>query len=118
MLNKLAYSKKFAELLSLNVDDIMTTWWGNLRDHGGLRLTQQGYEILSQDLELESYRFTVPALTMTPKNLLVLDKKLTCPYYLARQKTTVDIVLFGGDHAIMATLYGDIEQWLKSLEKT
>ena len=115
MPNKVDYSAQFARLLSIEPEEIMSTWWANLREQGGLRLTPAGYGVLCNELELESYRFTVP--TLTPKNLLVLDKKITCPYFLERRRAQIDIVLFGGDQAIMATLYGDVIQWLKSLDR-
>lgn len=117
MPNKQAFSERFAQILSVDVDVIQRTWWANLRDRGGLRLTDIGYQSLCRDLELDSHRFCVAAQILTPKNLLLLDKKITCPYYLSRQRVTADIVLFGGDQAIMATLYGNIDRWLESLEQ-
>lgn len=116
MSNKLEYSQQFARLLSIDHHEIMSTWWINLRDQGGLRLTPLGFKTLSEDLEIESYRFTIPVMALTAKNLLLLDKKITCPYFLERDKTQIHIVLFGGDQAIMATLYGDVQRWLDSLD--
>lgn len=116
MPNKQHYSQQFAKVLRLDQQDIMTTWWANLRQHGGLRLTPHAYDILCNDLEIESYAFSLPVSLLTAKNLLRLDKKLQTPYFLKRNKTVADIVLFGADQAIMASLYGNIEQWLQSLD--
>lgn len=116
MPNKQDYSQQFAKVLGLDQQEIMTTWWINLRRNGGLRLTPHAYDILCNDLKIESYTLALPVSLMTAKNLLRLDKKLQSPYFLERNKSTIKIVLFGGDQAIMALLYGDIEQWLQSLD--
>ena len=118
MHSKQQFTAQFAHLLGLDPAVIRRTWWANLREQGGLRLTDIGYQALSQDLELESYRFQVTAQLLTAHNLLLLDKKITCPYHISRRRVAADIVLFGGDQAIMATLYGDIPRWLQSLEQT
>jgi len=111
------YSQQFAKILGIDEQEIASTWWTNLRQQGGLRLTPHAYQVLRDELEIESYVFTVPAKVLTPKNLLRLDQKLRTPYFLERNRTQTNIVLFGGDQAIMASLYGDIAQWLQSLDR-
>jgi hypothetical protein len=54
---------------------------------------------------------------MTKKIILDLDRKLAWPYYLdfnARKKRR-RIIFFGSREAMMAAMYGDLEQWLASL---
>ena len=107
------------------VDTAMCTWWYNIRRGGGMRLTKLGYTILHDVLALESWSLDLgdPAGTdslrprINKKNILAMDRKLRWPYYLdfdARRKTK-RIVFFGSKEAMMATMYGDLEPWLKSL---
>lgn len=100
----------------------MKTWWANIRPQGGLRLTNHGYHIMHEVLQLESWQMdlsgTDPSPSrMTKKIILDLDRKLAWPYYLdfnARKKRR-RIVFFGSREAMMATMYGDLERWLASL---
>lgn len=99
----------------------MTTWWVNLRQDGGMRLTRHGYEIMHDLLKLESWALDLShlgPLTVDKRLLLDLDRKLQWPYYLhsdARQRRR-RIIFFGSREAMMATMYGDIKRWLDSLE--
>jgi hypothetical protein len=106
-------------------DRAMKTWWANIRPQGGLRLTQHGYHIMHEVLELESWHMDLSGTdsshtsrsSMTKKIILDLDRKLAWPYYLdfnARKKRR-RIVFFGSREAMMAAMYGDLERWLASL---
>ena len=106
-------------------DRAMKTWWANIRPQGGLRLTQHGYHIMHEVLQLESWTLELSEdndargfrSRMTKKIILDLDRKLEWPYYLdfnARKKRR-RIVFFGSREAMMATMYGDLERWLASL---
>ena len=106
-------------------DRAMKTWWANIRPQGGLRLTQHGYYIMHDVLELESWQMdlsesdTSQSLQskVTKQIILDLDRKLMWPYYLdfnVRKKRR-RIVFFGSREAMMATMYGDIKRWLDSL---
>lgn len=105
------------------LDQAMVTWWANIRDNGGLRLTHHGYEILDRVLGMESWSLDLtdpdPLGTwrsrITKKIILDLDRKLEWPYYLDfnPRKKTRRIVFFSSKEAIMATLYGDLESFLK-----
>jgi len=90
-----------------------------------LRLTQHGYHIMHEVLQLESWQMDLSGTDpshpsrspMTKKIILDLDRKLTWPYYLdfnARKKRR-RIVFFGSREAMMAAMYGDLERWLASL---
>lgn len=101
----------------------MVTWWANIRDNGGLRLTHHGYEILDRVLGMESWSLDLtdpdPLGTwrsrITKKIILDLDRKLEWPYYLDfnPRKKTRRIVFFSSKEAMLATLYGDLESFLK-----
>jgi hypothetical protein len=103
----------------------MITWWANIRRDGGFRLTQHGYAIMHDVLKLESWVLDLSdgndiqssRSRITKKIILDLDRKLEWPYYLdfnARKKRR-RIVFFGSREAMMAAMYGDLEQWLASL---
>ena len=106
-------------------DRAMKTWWANIRPQGGLRLTQHGYHIMHEVLQLESWQMDLSGTDpshpfrsrITKKIILDLDRKMTWPYYLdfnARKKRR-RIVFFGSREAMMAAMYGDLERWLASL---
>jgi hypothetical protein len=44
----------------------------------------------------------------------VLDKKLTCPYFIFLGKKP-KLVLFGSKESMMLMLYGDVDKFLHSL---
>jgi len=98
----------------------MITWWANIRNNGGLRLTKHGYEIMHDILRLESWEFDLSAVkgtAFTKKIILDLDRKLEWPYYLdidARRKRR-RVVFFSSREAMLATLYGDLSAFLKQL---
>ena len=88
-------------------------WWLNIRSTGGLRLSQDGLEAF-ESLNLESWRY--PLLSVTARVLMVLDQKLTCPYFikLARQP---QIILFGSQEATLFGLYGDAKKFIGMLDR-
>lgn len=117
MLNKLQLT---AELVhhypyAPTVDDAMKTWWQNIRQHGGLRLTLQGYRVFSDCLDLNSYTFELPDQLLTPKNLIVMDRLMASPYYIVFNRKLNKLVMFGSREAIVATLHGDIKKFISSL---
>lgn len=95
-------------------DQALQTWWNNFHHSTGLRLTYEGYQAML-DCEFECYRFDVAAdVFAMARNLLILDRKLHCPYYLKLDKKP-QIVMFGSSAAMMLAMYGDFDQWLKFL---
>ena len=82
-------------------------WWQNTRnkDEGGLRLTNEGYDFLVSELELQFYDVPFPRdFELTTNSILWLDKFITCPYYLDRhgiavtdEKKALELHLFSGD---------------------
>lgn len=94
------------------VDRAMVTWWCNLRENGGLRLTKHGYNMLHNILKIESWTVDIekPHALLTKKLLLSMDRKLKWPYYLDIKNK--HMIFFSSKEAMMASLYGDIRTWL------
>ena len=46
-----------AELNDADLASTSSTWWYNIRANGGLRLTEQGNQILSEKLRLEHWQW-------------------------------------------------------------
>jgi len=101
---------------SWTVDEARLAWWYNFRDRGGMRLTQLGYKVFVNDLELECYNFTVPANTkFSARTVLALDRKLQMPYYIHWDKQKVkQLTFFSSTEAVLANLYGDLEKFLQN----
>ena len=108
---KEAYTKIFLNQLGLaasetNVKQYMPIWWQNNRHKGsgGLRLTEEGYEMLLK-IELATYDIPYPRdMPMTSQVIIFLDQFIDCPYYLTNrsitvtnEKKAVELTLFSGD---------------------
>lgn len=121
MLNKIALTQQLLDQLTWNIkptlDEALQEWWKNPDSNAGLRLTAEGFFVFGV-LEIEHYSFEVPASTPAlPGQLLTLDRKLTCPYYLSLGKRP-NLVLFGSKEAMMYSLYGDITRFLKGIARS
>ena len=117
MLNKLALTQELITRYpdAPALDEAMVTWWQNIRDDGGLRLTYQGFYVFENLLELSSYSFELPEKLLTPRNLLAMDRKMTCPYYMVNNRKLNKLVMFGSREAMMAALHGNMQQFINSL---
>jgi hypothetical protein len=90
-----------------NVKQATLDIWQNSRTKnlGGLRLSDFGYKLLTEKLELASYEVPFPLeLEMTAQVIIFLDRFLDCPYYLTKNSIIVfkerkafDLHLFNGD---------------------
>lgn len=111
MSNKTTYTKLFLRMLQQSTNDsnvkaMTPVWWYNTRikDKGGLRLTDEGYEVL-QKIELATYDIPFPRdMTLTTQVIIFLDQFIDCPYYLTNrsitvthEKKAVELSLFSGD---------------------
>jgi hypothetical protein len=117
MLNKLVLTQELITRYpdAPTLDEAMRTWWQNIRDDGGLRLTYEGFYVFENLLELSSYSFELPEKLLTPKNLLTLDRHMTCPYYMVNNRKLNKLVMFGSKEAMMAVLHGNMQQFINSL---
>jgi hypothetical protein len=95
----------------LVTDDIIkskkSVWWWNNRskDSGGLRLTEEGIDYISDYAKLKTYTIKFPKeITITPQILIWLDNFIESPYYITKKDITVitekaafELYLFSGD---------------------
>ena len=97
MISKEVYTKIFLQQWDKSIDEsnvklYQRTWWFNNRtkEGGGLRLTDKGFEFLTEILDLRSYEvpFT-EAIDLSPQTIVFLDRYIDCPYYLTVQSITV-----------------------------
>jgi hypothetical protein len=97
------------------VDRAMKLWWYNIRGTGGLRLTDIGYFVLKDMLDIESYDMEINLETFDRQMLLELDRKLQMPYYIVvKKKLPVKIVMVGSREAVLARLYGNLNIFLEN----
>lgn len=96
----------------------MSNWWFNLRKRGGLRLTGMGYSAFVKNLEMEHYEFAIrDPMMFNQAIILKLDRKMQTPYYIHAVKGVPKmIVFFGSREAVMANLYGNLQQFLDNYE--
>lgn len=93
----------------------MSLWWYNIRRNGGLRLTEVGYFVMHNVLEIESYRMAIDLDQFDRQMILDLDRKLQMPYYIeVKKKLPVNIVFFGSREAVLAQLYGSLKKFLQN----
>jgi hypothetical protein len=97
-----------ANPLSYAVKDYKKLWLNPVKKpKGGLRLSEFGYKVLSEHLDLAGYAILLPKnLDLKPHVLVYLDQFLNCPYYLDKMTITVyserkaiELHLFAGDIA-------------------
>jgi len=117
MLNKLSLTRELITRYpdAPSLDKAMATWWQNIRDDGGLRLTYEGFYVFENLLGLDSYSFELPEKLLTPKNLIALDRRMTCPYYMVNNRKLNKLIMFGSREAMMAVLHGDMQRFISSL---
>ena len=117
MLNKLSLTQELITRYpdAPSLDEALSTWWQNIRDDGGLRLTYEGFYVFENLLELSSYSFDLPEKLLTSRNLLILDRHMTCPYYMVNNRKLNKLVMFGSREAMMAVLHGDMQRFIQSL---
>jgi hypothetical protein len=86
----------------------LNTWWYNTRkkETGGLRLTTEGFEALTQSgFKSHKVRFDDP-IEYTNQLIIQLDHFIDCPWYITpkfiyvfNDKMAVQLVLFSGNIA-------------------
>ena len=109
---KETYTKIFLKQANIaineaTVKEYMPLWWQNTRAkaEGGLRLTEAGYDFITQTLDLETYPVPFPKdFEMTTQTLIFMDTLINCPYFITRnslivtnEKKAVELHLFSGD---------------------
>jgi len=90
-----------------SVKEMLSVWWQNTRakDEGGLRLTNEGYRFITEEIDVKVYEIPYPKDTkLTANTVIWLDQFINCPYYLTDQsifvtneKKAVELTVFSGD---------------------
>jgi hypothetical protein len=97
MISKETYTKIFLQQKEKSTDAAnmkhhMYKWWQSHRskEQGGLRLSEEGFDYLINELELRSYEipFTEP-IELSPQTIIFFDRSMDGPYYLTNQSITV-----------------------------
>ena len=97
MISKETFTKIFLQQKdkstdSANMKHHMYKWWQSHRskEQGGLRLSEEGFDYLLNELELRSYEipFTEP-IELSPQTIIFFDRSMDGPYYLTNQSITV-----------------------------
>ena len=97
MINKTTYTKIFLQQLNKSIDDANVKlhqykWWQSHRTkaEGGLRLSEDGYNCLLNELEIKGYEVPFSeAIDLSPQTIIFLDRYMDCPYYLTTKSITV-----------------------------
>lgn len=119
MRDKFEITRKLVEQLPqglYTVEQARIAWWYNVRENGGMRLTPEGFNVFVKELDIECYEFSISEKTkFTQRTVLELDRRLQMPYYIKKERHRVcKLVFFGSREAVLANLYGDLEQFLKN----
>ena len=100
--------------LGITVKQAAHTWWFNIRNNGGMRLTANGYRVFCDKLKLDHYEFPInDPHEFTQQLILNMDRKLQMPYYIHAVKgIPKKVIFFGSKEAMVTNLYGDLKKFL------
>ena len=112
MISKETYTKIFLKQHDKSIDPAnvklhLFKWWQSHRskESGGLRLSDEGFDFLTNELELRNYDipFTEP-IDLSPQVIIFFDKDMDCPYYLTNssicvfsEKKSFELYMFSDD---------------------
>ena len=103
-----------------DLDSAMRLWWRNIRDTGGLGLSDVGYDWLTQQLKLPHWRYVIPhtgATSMSLQRQFTLDRHCPCVYWFRANSRHFELVLFDSREAVAYQLYGDLDRYLDALSR-
>jgi len=96
----------------------LMTWWNNIRENGGMGLSEDGFILFIDKLKLKHYDWELPAQsTLGNRIVLAMDRKMEFPYYIKRprgKKTVGMIYLFGERDAVMLNLCGSLSRFVEN----
>lgn len=101
------------ETQRISEPEAFKTWYQNIRESGGLRLSFVGYRTF-QAVDIQNWPVELQDIKRytTPPMLLELDRKMQYPYFIDYRNKRM--IMFSSRDAMMATLYGDLATWLKN----
>ncbi len=109
---RLRYTRLFLKAAGYEVNDeniqqYRILWWWNNRSktEGGLRLTKEAHEFITDVAEIKTYKIDFPKeFEVTAQVLIWLDRFIDSPYYITGRNITVltersafELYLFSGD---------------------
>lgn len=112
MNSKVTYTRLFLKAAEQEITDQVieskkTLWWWNTRNKssGGLRLTEEGLNFITDDAKIKTYKVNFPnEIIITPQILIWLDNFIESPYFITKKNITVltekaafELYLFSGD---------------------
>ena len=103
-------------------EEALKRWWQKGARGDSLRLTEFGdMAFRLAEIEFYQYEFNKKIEGSYHSYVLELSKKLKCPYYLGvikqdGKKSRPYIRLYDSKVAMMVSLYGDIDSYLKSVK--
>ncbi|NDB64922.1 MAG: hypothetical protein EB168_04540 [Euryarchaeota archaeon] len=96
----------------------LMTWWANIREDGGMGLTEDGFILFIDRLKLKHYDWELPAQSILGNRIvLAMDRKMEFPYYIKRprgKKMKGMIYLFGERDAVMLNLCGSLSKFVEN----
>jgi hypothetical protein len=111
MINKETFTKIFLKEANKSIDTAniklhLHKWWQSHRNKnsGGLRLTEEGLNFLSNELQIKSY--TVPfteEIDLSPQVIIFFDRHMDCPYFL----TNSAIIVFSERKSFELYMFSD-----------
>jgi hypothetical protein len=111
MISRETYTKIFLTQTQRSIDPAnvklhLYKWWQSHRskNEGGLRLSEEGFNFLTTELELKSYTvpFTDP-IDLSPQVIIFFDRHMDCPYFL----TNSAIVVFSEKKSFELYMFSD-----------
>lgn len=101
-------------------DEAMDKWWMNIRREGGLRLSEMGdLSFRYAKIEFFIYDFSIGRDSSWQLFILDMNNKIKCPYYIGvnklEKKAQPYIRLYDSKIAMMINLYGNLNDYLKSV---
>jgi len=110
------------QMRMFTVEECMRRWWQTGSSGTALRLSEMGDTMFRiAEIEFYQYDFNVKLDEGWHGYILDMSKKLKCPYYLGvtkeqGKKNKPYIRLYDSKIAMMISLYGDIDSYLKSIK--
>jgi len=120
MERKLSLTKQILATLEkpLSLEIALTTWWTNIQETGGMGLTQHGFALFTEQLDVKSYEWDIDQDSgLGNRIVLALDRKMEFPYYIKRRKgkkTAGKLYLFGERDAVLINLCGSLEKFVEN----
>jgi hypothetical protein len=105
----------------ITFDEAMQKWWMTMRNETGLRLTEMGdLSFRFADIAYYDYDFDIRLDDGWHNFILNMNKKIKCPYYVGLNKSKdvkqPYIRLYDSKIAVLVSLYGNINDYLKSVK--